>query len=197
MEPMMTVKHMQRAWSGRQHERLFRDLIEYRPEATLGLDFDGLWSIPAAAMAIVRMDELSQSHAPLYSQLVRAILAAQQADGGWNDPALTALCIRALLCGQGQGIAIDRGLAFLANLQKDEGSWPRVPLRRMPEDALVSAFILFELGEHPAFQSAVRLGDAVAWFGRNEHCLDPVSRELYHRACRRCRVTTPTEACWS
>ena len=184
---MITVKQMQRAWSARQYERLFRDLIEYRPEGTLDLDFEGAWAIPTAAMAIIRMDELTQAHCPLYAQLVRALIAAQQNDGGWGDPALTALCLRALLCGQGNGHAIERGAAYLGNLQKEEGLWPRFPLRRMPEDPYVSAFILLQLANDPAFRTAVRLEDAVSWFERNEAFLDSATREVWRRAARRCR----------
>jgi hypothetical protein len=195
---MMTVKQMQRTWAARQYERLFRDLIEYRAEGTMGLDFEGAWATPAAAMAIIRMDELTQSHAPLCGQLVRALIAAQQPDGGWRDPALTALCLRALLCGEGHGRAIDRGMAFVGNLQKDEGIWPRFPLRRMPEDALVSAFVLFELGDQPAFHAAVRAEDAVRWFERNEAFIDGGARELWRRAARRCRVPAlVAEPAWS
>ena len=77
---MITVKQIERAWTARQYERLFRDLVACRIEATLNLDFDGGWATPAAAMALIRMDELSQTHLPMYGKLLRAILAAQQSD---------------------------------------------------------------------------------------------------------------------
>lgn len=191
---MITVKQIERTWSARQYERLFRDLVECRPEATLTLDFDAEWSSPAAAMALIRMDELSQSHVPLYRQLLKTLLTSQQPDGGWGDPATTALCLRALLCGDGNGLAIENGMAFLANLQKPEGLWPKFPLRRLPEDAYVSAFILFELGDQPAFQSTVRIDGAVAWFESNEPYLDDAVRDLWRRASRRCRATAATRA---
>ena len=189
---MVTVKQIERSWSGQQYERLYRGLVSCRPEADLNLDFDANWSIPAAAIALIRMDELSQSHVPLYRQLLKMLLAAQQIDGGWIDPATTALALRALLCGAGNGLAIERGMAFLANLQKPEGLWPRFPLRRMPEDALVSAFIVFELGGQPAFQSAVRVDDLAAWFDANEPFLDKATRDLWRQAARRCRAPVPS-----
>jgi hypothetical protein len=185
---MITVKQIERAWTARQYERLFRDLVACRVEASLKLEFDGGWATPAAAMALVRMDELSQSYVPAYGKLLRAILAAQQVDGGWGDLGTTALCLRALLCSNGHGLAIDQGMEFLATLQKPEGLWPRFPLRRMPEDPAISAFILLQLGGHAAFQSAVRLADALAWFELNAPFLDAQTRELYDRAARRCRV---------
>src|SRR5438309_208963 len=87
-------------------------------------------------------------------------------------PAARAPSPRALLCGRGDGIAIDRGMEYLANLQKDEGIWPAQPLRRMPADAHVSAFILSQLGDHPTFAESVRLSDALDWFAGHEDEVD-------------------------
>src|SRR4051812_9397212 len=98
---MTTIRRIERAWTSKQHERLFRELAAARPEATFPIDFEGGWAIPAAALAIIRMEELNQAHVPLCNQLIRVLLAAQEADGGWGDVAATALCIRALLCGGG------------------------------------------------------------------------------------------------
>ncbi len=185
---MMTVKQIERSWSAKHYERLFRDLTVSRSETVSMIEVDGDWSIPAAAMALIRMDELIQSHVPLYRQLLRAVVVSQGSDGSWGDPAITALCLRALLCGDGQGLSIERGMDFLARLQKPEGLWPKYPLRRMPEDALVSAFILFELGDQPAFQSAVRMDDVVGWFESNESFLGGTARDLWSQAARRCRA---------
>ena len=87
-------------------------------------------------LGIIRLDELCQSASSLYPELVRALLAEQESDGGWHDPMTTALCLRALLCGRGGGLAIERGLAFLANLQKPQGLWPKAPIRRTPGGCL-------------------------------------------------------------
>ncbi len=184
---MITVKQIDRTWTARQYERLYRDLITFRPEANLTPEPESGWAAPAAAMALIRMDELDQSYVPLYSRLVKALIACQQADGSWGDLVTTALCCRALLCGQGEGIAIDRGIAFLANCQKSEGPWPRIPLRRMPEDAAVTVAILTHLGADPAFQSVVRLDDVLAWLQLNEPFLDLSTRQNWSRISRRCR----------
>ena len=188
---MMTVKQIERSWSAKQYERLFCDLTVSRSETVSMIEAEGDWSIPAAAMALIRMDELIQSHVPLYRQLLQVVVASQGTDGSWGDPAITALCLRALLCGKGQGLSIERGMDFLARLQKPEGLWPKYPLRRMPEDAVVSAFILFELGDQPTFQSAVRMQDVVEWFESNEAFLDGTARELWSQAARRCRAKLP------
>src|SRR3989442_15827516 len=100
---MITVKQIERAWNARQYERLFRELMACRPEADLNLEFDGGWAAPAAAMAVIRLDELSQSHVPACAMLIRCLIASQQSDGGWGDLTTTALCLRALLCGNGHG----------------------------------------------------------------------------------------------
>jgi hypothetical protein len=185
---MITVKQMERAWNARQYERLYRDLVAFRPEATLRMDFESGWAAPAAAMALIRMDELSQSHAPLFGKLLRALIATQQPDGGWGDVTTTALCLRALLCGDGHGLAVEQGLAFLAKLQRPNGLWPQLPHHRLPEDANASAAVLHHLGDQPAFQASVQLADALAWFELNETYLDHSARELWNRASRRCRL---------
>jgi hypothetical protein len=140
---------------------------------------------------VIRLDELNQSHVPLCAKLIRAVLAAQESDGGWGDVITTSLCLRALLCSNGDGDAIARGMKYLANLQKSEGIWPAIPLRRMPEDAYSSAFVLYELADHVRFRDAVAFADAVRWFEQNEAKLDPEARKLWDRARHRCKVYVP------
>ncbi|HWE03435.1 MAG TPA: hypothetical protein VG326_13605 [Tepidisphaeraceae bacterium] len=184
---MMTIRQIERLWTSRSYARLSAELLVARQEASFGLD--GLVAPSAvAALALIRMDELSQASHPLYSVLLRAVLGWQDSDGGWGEPAVTALCVRALFLGRGQGQAIEAGLAYLANLQKEQGVWPTVPLRRMPEDPAVSLFILYQLGENPRFQSAVRFNDALAWFSRNNAVLSRECRTLYERTLLRCRA---------
>ena len=191
---MQTVKHIERLWEARKYERLFRELIANRAEASLRLELELSSVIPAAAMALIRLDELSQSHVPLYAKLVRTLVATQDRDGGWGggDPIATALCLRALMAGRGGGEAIERALAHLATLQKPEGLWPRVPFRRMPADPYVSAFILYQLGDAARFREAVRLKDAIDWFAAHESSLDRPTRDLWDRATLRCRSARPS-----
>ncbi len=190
---MMTVKQIERNWAAKLYGRLFRELVACRPESGMTFESEGDWIAPAAAMALIRMDELMQAHVPLYRQLLRVLLVSQQEDGSWGNPAATALCLRALLCGTGEGVAIRRGMDFLARLQKPEGLWPKFPLRRMPEDALISAFVILELGDQPVFQSSVRLDDAIRWFKANEQFQGSVERDVWKSAVRRSRSTTQTQ----
>lgn len=195
---MTTLRQIERLWAARRYESLFRQLLAARPEASFRLEVELARALPAAALALIRLDELCQSHQPLANELLRTILAAQESDGGWGDPMTTALCLRALLTGRGTGDSIDRGLFYLANLQKSDGIWPNAPLRRLPADPFASAFILHQLGDQPRFRSAVRFFDALNWFDRHESTLDPESRRLWDRAAVRCRLSSPQQTfSWS
>ncbi|MCC6423815.1 MAG: hypothetical protein IT447_10085 [Phycisphaerales bacterium] len=191
---MTTLRQIERLWSARRYDHLFRQLMAARPESSMRLEVEVGGSAPAAALALIRLDELCQSHQPLASDLLRALLASQESDGGWKDPMTTALCLRALFTCHGAGAAIDRGLFYLANLQKSEGIWPNVPLRRLPADPFVSAFILYQLGENPGFRAAVRFIDALNWFEHHESSLDPESRRLWDRAITRCRLGNSSQS---
>jgi hypothetical protein len=199
---MITIRQIDRAWTARTYEKLFRELVAGRPEAAFRFEHEQGRAIPTAAMSVVRLDELSQSHVPLCGTLLRAVIAGQEKDGGWGDAMTTALCLRALLCSDGDGLAVERGLQYLVNLQKSEGVWPAVPLRRMPADGYASAFVLYELGDAARFRAAVRFADAVNWFADNAHALDPETARLWARAQHRCRprpaahdAATPVRAC--
>jgi hypothetical protein len=184
---MMTLRRIERLWNERQYQRLFSELMSARPEGGLHLSLQ----MPAAATAIalLRLDELTQSQAPVYAQLLRTLISQQHPDGGFGDPATTALCVRALLSCDGFGPAIDAGMNYLANLQKQDGIWPNEPLRRLPADPAASAFILYELSQYPAFRSAIRFFDAVNWFEQNESQLDDAVRRLWNHAALRCQQT--------
>jgi hypothetical protein len=192
---MQTTRQIERYWTSRQYDRLARELLAARPENSPRLLAELARAVPAAALAIIRLDELNQPNHSLNGKLIRTVIAAQEGDGGWGDPLVTALCLRALMCNRGCGPSIDRGIAYLANLQKDEGAWPAAPIRRMTEDAFVTAFILFNLAEHDAFRAAVRFDDAVDWLTRHEPALDADTRRLSHRATLRARLRpTPSFA---
>jgi hypothetical protein len=189
---MMTVRQIERQWSARAYGPLFAALNIARPESDFGLATKVTQPAPAAALAIIRLDELTMSRAPIYSNLVRALLHSQDPAGGWGDPAITALCLRALSCGNGQGESIARGLHYLAELQKPEGIWPGLPVRRMPPDPLVSAYVLYELGDRPEFRHSVRFADAVGWFTGKFATLDPKTYRIWQFAQRRCHTPALT-----
>jgi hypothetical protein len=164
---MTTVRQIERWWNAGEYARLARELLISRVEDAPQLRQACGSPIPAAALAMIRLEELNQSHAPLYARLLRRVLAAQEADGGWNDPMTTALVLRALLGGRGSGSAIEGALGYLANLQKENGAWPAEAFRRMPADAFVTAFILHQLGTEARFQSTVRPAAALNYLERH------------------------------
>jgi hypothetical protein len=186
---MITVRQIQRLWNGKAYARLLEQLMAPRPEASERLLSHLLsvtaGSLPAAALMVVRLDELAQSYVPLFGELVRAIVAAQRSDGSWGDVMTTALCLRALMCGQGHGTAIDLGMDSLASLQKEEGIWPSIPVKRMPADAFASAYVLLQLNESELFRHSVRFSEAMKWFESNELALDEDTRKLWGHAKRR------------
>jgi hypothetical protein len=182
---MITLRQIEKQWATKDYGKLLRELMTGRLESSPRLLLALATPLGAAAMGVIRLDELSQSYLPIYSTLVRKILASQEPDGGWGDPLITAVCLKALLCGQGHGLAIERGIASLAALQKEAGIWPQIPLRRTDADPFTSAYILFQLGELPAFQQGVRFFDALTWFAQNEPKLDPESAKLWQRVQRR------------
>jgi hypothetical protein len=186
---VITVRQIQRLWDDRKYHRLIAELIEARVESSprLATRLDG--SIAAAALGLIRLEELDQAHTPLAATLLRCIIASQGNDGGWNDPLLCALCVRALLTCRGHGVAIDRGMQFLAQLQKSEGIWPNESLRRMPADSYVSAFILLQLGSSAGFRDVVRSDEAWNWFDSHARSLDGETCKLLSHARLRAGVT--------
>lgn len=185
---MMTVRHIERLWTSKSYAKLLDEMLVARGEAAFRTRVAGNPTVVAAAAAMIRLDELNQSHTPLFSALLRSVLSFQEADGGWGEPMTTALCVRALSISQGAGIALDRGLDYLATLQQPQGLWPNVPIRRMPADPCASAFVLLLLGDHAEFRRRVRVQDAVAWFLANAATLDDDSRAVWERARLRCRI---------
>lgn len=159
-----------------------------RPESSNLLSCVSSAPIPVAAWALLRLDELAQSHTTLYQRLLRMILAAQEADGGWIDPLVTSLCLRALMAGRGQGIAIERGLAYLKMLQKEDGTWPKLPLRRTAGDSYTSAFILSMLGSDARFQQAVNFRSAVQWFELHGASIESDAKRLWKLGAVKCRT---------
>jgi hypothetical protein len=187
---MMTVRHIERLFSHQQHGRLYRELIAGRPEGGAGLDALLCRVVPIAALGMIRLDELSQSQTSMYRRLLNVVLTAQNPDGGWGDVVTTAIAIRALLgnASTGHGQTIERGLACLARCQGEaDGLWQRAEC----ETALVSAFILMQLGDRAAFRASVRFAQAVDWFnGRAPQFASgsPI-RRLWTHASVRCRMT--------
>jgi len=190
---MLTVRHLEREWNARAYGRLMRDLLSARGEATPKLVTDLAKPAASAAMIMVRLDELGQAHVPLFTTLLRTVLAKQDADGGWGDPVTTALAVRALRLSNGNGLAVDRGMKYLADLQKENGLWPSEPIRRLEGDPFVTAWVLFNLGGDPSFRRVVQYDDALAAMELMEDAHTPETRRLWARVNRRQLIRRPAE----
>lgn len=182
---MTTVRQMERFWGAKDYNRMLSECLETRSEAPI-LRLGDLSGAPAAAaMGIIRLDELSQPQSPLYRRLLETLLASQQADGGWGDVIVTALCLRALLCCSGDGIAIQRGLAYLSALQQLEGTWPRVPLRRFPADPAVSAYVVSQLADNTPAVESLHLAKTMRWLEEHKSDLTPETQRLWRSTSTR------------
>jgi len=183
---------MERLWNARSFEKLLRDMLANRVDAMFALEAEMNIAPAAVAAAIVRMDELGQAHLPLASTFIKFLITVQQEDGGWGDVATTALCIKALMTGGGQGSSVDRGLAFLKNLQKSDGLWPRIPIRRADGDPAATAFVLQQLGNDERFHTTVDVAMATRWHEVNRTTLEPITQRAWERAMMRCRSVSRT-----
>ena len=186
---MITLRQIERLWNAREYNRLTRELLAFRVEdsARLRASLDG--ATAAAALGLIRLEELNQAYATIALKFVRCIIASQDSQGGWDSPALTSLCIRALLTSSGHGLVIDRGIAHLAELQKSDGSWPREAIRRLAPDSFTTAFVLFSLGSSTLFRNAVRIEQAVTSFaGERGMEMDAITRRLWSHAVTRANV---------
>jgi hypothetical protein len=152
---MLTLRQIERLWNASDFARLARELLAGRTELTARGLLDCAHRTPCAALALIRIDEFSQNHHPLAARLVRQLLASQDPDGGWGDAATTAIVLRALSTAKGHGLSIDRGVIFLTHLQKDDGLWPRIPIRRTDGDPLTTATVLHHLAHVPAARGKV------------------------------------------
>lgn len=191
---MFTVRQIERLYVARDFSRLLHDLTSHRADALIRWEERANRAILAAAMAAARFDELSQAHHPYCGKLLRIVLEAQDADGGWGDPLSTALCLRALMGSKGDGEAVQRGLAYLAAIQQDEGSFPAGPFRRMAADGHTTAAVLYLLAEYPVFNEAVRTADAAEWLNRQLQTLNDATRILWRHGSLRCRMRSSIAA---
>jgi hypothetical protein len=204
---MLTVRHIEKLWEARKYSKLFNELIALRVESVAAPEMAENPCPAAAAIALIRIDEMMQSHAAICPSLIRALIATQDPDGGWKDPCTTALAVKALCLQNGQGDSIERGLDYLADLQQSSGLWTKIPAGRMPEDPpkdpLISAFVLLQLGDNDRFRQKVDFPAALTRIAQaaEKAGLEPTAKTLWDQARLRSTVarTTATSpvASWS
>ena len=54
---MTTVRQIQRQWDARKYEKLFEELVATRPDTALRIEGVCSAAVPAAAFAMIRLDE--------------------------------------------------------------------------------------------------------------------------------------------
>ena len=179
---MITVRQIEKWWKAKDNARMLVGLCAGRSEVTAEVRSLLSGSVTAAAaLAVVRLDELMQGEREIARTLLKEIIAAQESDGGWIDPAVTSLAVRALACSGGCGSPIERGLAYLAALQRDDGLFPAEPLRRMPGDEHATAFVLINLAAAGQF-GLLRVEDALFALARTNLLTAPDRLRVTHSA---------------
>lgn len=168
---MLTIRQIERLWNAGDFARLARELLAGRAELSPRTLLDSSYRVPCAAMALIRIDEFAQNFHPLAGRLIKVLVSAQDPDGGWGDPATTALVLRALSTSRGHGLSVSRGLAFLGAMQKEDGLFPAVPLKRTAGDAHVTSLILLHLTHVPNGTAAINLPLAHAALAKHQPTL--------------------------
>ena len=179
---MITIRQIERLWAAKLYRRLVRDCTAARPEASLRLEADLAGRCTAAAVAMVRLEELNRRPAPVFDLLRRAVVAGQSADGGWGDAASTAMCLRALSVAGDAAAAVERGIGYLHNLQRDDGLWHA--------DPYLTALALLHLTADSRLRERcddLHLHAAADWLDFHPAKLDAEARRLWSRTSVRCR----------
>lgn len=188
---MTTIRQINALLTTNQPAKLLRELSRFRADVTDTVlteveNAEGT-GLAAVALAAIRLQEIDQTHTPMYASLIGRLLSSQSTDGTWHDgcPFVSAMAIRALLNWPETALAANRGIEAIARMQRDDGGFPRIGPRRLPGDALATAFILTHLGQFAAFADRVRLGAALHWLGQNRNELSAADRALARSAVQR------------
>lgn len=159
---MTTVRQINGLLTDGQTGRLFAELCQYRSDVPPVLMGElGQSALATAALAAIRLQELSQIQTSVYKNLIAKLVSSQESNGGWSNTLVTALVTRALLNDPCSRPAAIRGIVLLTQLQKDDGSLPREAIRRLPGDVAATAFVLVQLARSAEFSNRFRLEAAV------------------------------------
>lgn len=192
---MTTVRQMQSWMSDGQHGRAIAELSQFRGDlpAEIVRELNGS-AIAAVALAAIRLQELNQQRTTLYRGLLARLVGLQLADGGWGDVLPSALAIRALLGDAStRGDAI-RGIDWLCGQQKDDGSLSREPIRRLPGETMVTAFVLAHLSRSSEFAMRFRIEAALKSLAGPRPLASPAVQSLIKLAIQRASASVGGQA---
>ncbi|HMO25672.1 MAG TPA: hypothetical protein PKB10_05335 [Tepidisphaeraceae bacterium] len=185
---MTTARQIQKLWQTHDYKRLARLCLEARADALEPVIPTLACPVGAAALALLRLTELSPFPTPMHAGLAQVLANHQHNDGGWGEPVLTAIAVRALLLADLQRDRASAGMANLGRLQRDDGLWPGGGTHRLPGDPVVTLFVLLQLGTESAFRFVTRIDRAIEAIDTHPGLDAPSRRAL---AIARLRTRTP------
>ena len=182
---MLTNSKLTRLWNQSRYRALIREICDGRPEARLELDQRCGGPVAAAALGMLRLAELNQTHLPLASLLAERVLWSQNRDGSWggpgdNVPLVTALAVRAIAAkpsravdvGRIAGVDLDRPAGEPKRLAASPEAWRAAVDRGLAHlastqaewqrDPFTTAFVLLQLGRQPGFLEMICVADVLA-----------------------------------
>lgn len=168
---MTSVRQIDGLWSEGRTRQLVTELTRFRPDFPASL-IDSLSSsaVVAAALAMMRLQELDQTLFASYEGLERKLLASQAEDGSFGSIPVTALACRALLVEPTSSEALRKGLEYLGSMQREDGSFPIDSPRRLPGDLLTTALCIYHLSRDDRAKRALRFELAGRWLA--DHRMD-------------------------
>jgi hypothetical protein len=158
---MTTARQIQKLWQTNDYKRLVRLCLEARADALEPILPMLSGPVGSAALALIRLTELSPFPTPMHAGLAQVLANHQRENGGWGDPVLTAVAVRALLSAELQRDRASAGISHLGRLQRDDGLWPAGESTRLPGDPVVTLFVLLQLGVEAAFRFVTRVDRAI------------------------------------
>ena len=166
---MLTHRQIDRLWEQQDFRRLFIGLAMGRAEFPAEVVSElSDHPVATAALAATRLSELNQLNTPIFARLISFVISQRGEDLMWGSTMLTALCLRALagsclLQNRDDEERLRESSAELARLQKDDGSFPAEPVRRLVGDPATTAFIVAVLGDEEPFSDLFEINDALQW----------------------------------
>ena len=193
---MLSVSLLQRYFDSGDYEKLVKSRADNGLPMPLPIQARLAHAVPATALALGRLVELTYGPTELSRQMTSLLLARQRPGGAFAggdeaaDPLATAVAVAAL----GAVLrdhrpddpridnAYEQALLALAGMQQPDGLFAGPADHTEQDRALTSAFLLSLLLEDDRFRQSVRLADALSYFESRYHQLDRPVATLYRLA---------------